>query len=185
MLQNQKLDSHIAGEPILANGKYSAHLLDAGNVPFKKGKIMWSEGRFSHVPGRMSAADYETMCKKLNETSQWQLSRPDSKFEPGFAEYTTRPIDWERQKVMIAPTVAENVIERTFGPDRHVHGMRDVPALNHGFYGVQVSFPPTSCVWILSARFSVGFDPGCSGSSHEQCMQVYQLKHAEMPLPSS
>ena len=102
MLQNHKLDSHIAGEPILANGKFSAHLLDAGNVPFKKGKIMWSEGRFSHVPGRMSAAEYETMCSKLHSTTQWQLSRPESKFEPGFAEYTTRPIDWERKQVSLA-----------------------------------------------------------------------------------
>eukprot|EP00892_Ulva_mutabilis_P005725 jgi/Ulvmu1/3524/UM163_0005.1 len=99
---NQKLDCHVPGEAILANGKFSAHLLDAGNVPFKKGKIMWSEGRFSHVPGRTSAANYETMCKKLNDTSRWQQSRPESKFEPGYAEYTTRPMDWDRQQALAA-----------------------------------------------------------------------------------
>lgn len=111
-MQSQKLDSHIAGEPVLANGKYSAHLLDAGNVPFKKGKIMWSDGRFSHVPGRTSAAEYEEICRKLNDTSKWAQSRPESKFEPGFAEYTTRPIDWERQQV--TPCFAYSSIRAAF-----------------------------------------------------------------------
>lgn len=155
MLQNQKLDSHIAGEPILANGRYSAHLLDAGNVPFKKGKIMWSEGRFSHVPGRMSAADYETMCHQLKDTSQWQLSRPDSKFEPGFAEYTTRPIDWERQQVtiMTAASVPKSIIECMFGLESQEHGMRDVCSVNHVSYGMKVvALPPSP---VLSCQQSV------------------------------
>jgi hypothetical protein len=89
-LQCQKLDPNREGEPYLSNGKFTAFLTDDNNVNFKSGRTIWCEGRFRKCPGRVGHAQYEHMCNKLRETSQWSEAKPVSKFAPGFAEYTTR-----------------------------------------------------------------------------------------------
>lgn len=100
-VQNLKTESLEEGEAVLKGSRYVPHMVDDNNVAFSTGRLMWSEDRFKNIPGRLGHAEYEGLCRRIGETSKWELSRPESKFEAGFAEYTTRPMDWERRIVRL------------------------------------------------------------------------------------
>lgn len=106
-MQNLKIDSIAEGEPVLKGSLYVPHMLDDNKVAFNTGKLMWNEDRFKHVPGRMGHGEYEAMCRTIAETSKWELARPESKFEPGFAAYTSRPMDYERR--VVRPLLAARI----------------------------------------------------------------------------
>lgn len=99
-MQNGKLDNDIEGEPFLSNGKFTAYLRDDDQVNFKSGRILWQDDRFRNCPGRVGHTQYETMCNALRDTTQWQQSRPEPQFAPGFADYTKRtPAQLASEKV--------------------------------------------------------------------------------------